>query len=454
MIWLLLVLLTLMLFLSFHLNQKDILSPAFIFTASFVFSVFWACLYAKEWELGLHMNTFLLLFFGILEFNVLCVLFHKLYIRCHSSFGIHQNDYFAKLYIPSWLKLAYLAVVAAVCAGTVFVLTRWAGLPLSKFIEAGRQYDNMKFDEVSSFKFPSWLSTGRVLVEAGCYWFGYDFFNRLICSRKFDWISFSIVLLSIACNLLTGQRSGAFNLLLANAFFCFFIIQKKKNSKKFLSMRGLIVLVLIVFAALGSFRTVGVLMQRNISKNTMDYLAMYLGAEIKNLDIFLQGERPVSEIWGMQTFQPLILSLAPKFGYNIPSYNIDLPYQKVNGFGLGNVYTIFYPFIYDFGYGGAFILVAFMAFLSQFSYEIAGHSRNRSAALLFAMIYGSMFSSLIFAFFSNKFFGNCFTIGFAKKIIFWVLFEIAFCHIFNYGRERYIISVNPGKGETYAGNKC
>lgn len=454
MVWLLLVLLTMTLFLSFHFNRKDILSPAFVFTLSFVFSLCWACLYAKEWELGLHTNTFLVILVGVLEFNILCVIFHRLYIRFHSSFGIHQNRYFADLYIPAWLKYMYLAVVLGVSLGTIFVLTRWAGLPLSKFIEAARKYDDLKFDEFMSFKFPSWLSSGRVLVEAGCYWFGYDFFNRLICRKKIDIPSLLIVMASVGCNLLTGQRSGAFNLMLANAFFCFFIIQKKKNSQKFLSTKGLLILLLIVFGSLASFRTVGVIMQRNISKNTMDYLAMYLGAEIKNLDIFLQTERPVSQIWGSQTFQPLILSLAPKFGYNIPSYNIDLPYQKVNGFGLGNVYTIFYPFIYDFGYGGAFLLVAFMAFLSQYSYEIANRSRNRSAALLFAMIYASMFSSLIFAFFSNKFFGNCFTIGFAKKIIFWVIFEIVFCHMFNYAKNSCRITDSLSDGGVYAGNKC
>ena len=454
MIWLLLVLLTLMLFLNFHLNRKDILSPAFIFCLSFVFSVCWACLYAKEWELGLHMNTFLVISVGVLEFSVLCAVFHHLYTKCHSSFGIHQNDYYAKLHIPPWLKAAYLLVVLGVSVGTIYVLTRWAGMPLSKFVAAARKYDDLKFDEVMSFKFPSWLSSGRVLVEAGCYWFGYDFFNRLIMRKRFDILSFLIVMASIGCNLLTGQRSGAFNLLLAYAFFCFFIIQKKRNSQKFLSFRGLLILVLIVFGALASFRAVGLMMQRNISKNTMDYLAMYLGAEIKNLDIFLQSERPYSEIWGSQTFQPLVLSLAPKFGYHIPNYNIDLPYQKVNGFGLGNVYTIFYPFIYDFGYFGAFLLVAFMAFLSQFSYEIANRSRNRSAALLFAMIYASMFSSLIFAFFSNKFFGNCFTIGFAKKIIFWVIFEMVLCRIFNFEKTGFVISENPEKRGIYAGNKC
>ena len=49
-------------------NMTDISAPAVVFSFGFAFQAFWAVLYHKAWRLDLHLNTFLVLFLGVLEF--------------------------------------------------------------------------------------------------------------------------------------------------------------------------------------------------------------------------------------------------------------------------------------------------------------------------------------------------------------------------------------------------
>ena len=93
---------------------------------------------------------------------------------------------------------------------------------------------------------------------------------------------------------------------------------------------------------------------------------------------------------------------------------------------MGNVYTVFYPFIYDFGYVGVVVLTALMAFVCQVCYELGRNSKNRRVSLLFTIIYGTITSTLLLAFFSNKFYENIFTVEFVKRVIILVGFDIIF----------------------------
>ena len=61
MIYLLFIILAVMLVILFKINKYDITSPSIVFVFGFVFQAAWAMAYAQKWELGLHLNTFLML---------------------------------------------------------------------------------------------------------------------------------------------------------------------------------------------------------------------------------------------------------------------------------------------------------------------------------------------------------------------------------------------------------
>jgi oligosaccharide repeat unit polymerase len=176
----------------------------------------------------------------------------------------------------------------------------------------------------------------------------------------------------------------------------------------------------------------------SIRENLFDYLAKYSGAQIKNLDIFLQEQTSnKSVIWGKNSFYTLIQWLGPYIGITDNNYNLDLPFRAVNGYGLGNVYTTFYAYIYDFGYNGMLILVGIMAVVSQYFYEKCKHTFSNGYPRLSEMIYGLIAGALVLSFFSNKFYELIFGRIFIGTLMCWIIYNRYFCHR---SSSRYILS--------------
>jgi len=423
MTYILFICLLLILGVDYCVNNKDVLCPSFIFTLSLTFSVFWACIFTKKWELYLHANTFIVIAGGAMLFSFSSLLIKHLYKKNSLKFGLHQNRIIYERKTNRLIKICFLLFSLYTCYLTIETLTRWANLPFSGFIAAGKAYDQLKFNTIQTYNLPSKLSFYRLVTDCGGYYFAYSFVNELIENKKFAVIDISIFLISVFSSTLTGARSNAVYLLLAFLFFTLFVFQKRKERDDILTFKLFVSIVILVFLLLLSFPLIGKLLQRSISSGMIEYLAIYIGAEIKNLDIFLQKRITDNTVWGSQTFIFLIRSFGKRLGFQNINYNLDLPFQRINGNNLGNVYTVFYPFIYDFGYGGWMLLSSFMGILSQAIYEFSKHSTSKRISLIFTLIYGHLFSSLVLAFFSNKFFEENFTVGWAKKIVVWIILD-------------------------------
>ena len=75
MIYMLFILLVFVLLVIYLLNRKDLTTPSLIFTASFVFSTAWACLYAEKWNMNnMYINTIAVIFGGVVEFFVITLI--------------------------------------------------------------------------------------------------------------------------------------------------------------------------------------------------------------------------------------------------------------------------------------------------------------------------------------------------------------------------------------------
>ena len=123
-------------------------------------------------------------------------------------------------------------------------------------------------------------------------------------------------------------------------------------------------------------------------------------------------------------------TLGKKIGFNgFEDYKLDLPFRSVNNLDLGNVYTTFYPYIYDFGYIGEFILVLIMAIISQVVFEFTKDTKTMECPSLSILTYSNIVNCLILSFFSNKFYENIISISMLKNIVFWWLFSLFLCKI-------------------------
>ena len=437
MIYLLGVLLLLILIISIIANKKDITAPAIIFTFGFAFQCFWAILYHKAWRLNLHLNTFLVLFLGVLEFFLVTMLVkfiaNKIKPRKKDDKPfvmqeVKTNKLFEYLYfgVSIIISVVYLYFVIRAVNGSY--------KSISSIMQAISDYDAyLKFsDEFSNNSIPFLIKNLNLAVIYSGYWFLYVIINNFFYNKKIRIIQVLIFISSLVAALISGSRTPVIMMMIAGICYYLVLLFKKKSYKNLFTKKMFIYLIILGAVAIGLFFPAAKLLGRSISSNPVDYLSIYCGAEVKNLDTYLQ-ERPYLfkyDTYGSQTMYNVIQFASDKLHIKgLKAYRLDLPFRKVDDIDLGNVYTTFYAYIYDFGYLGLFIFVFVMAAICASLYEYIIRLRKLDKPKLSVLIYGVFFGCLLLSFFSNKFYEELLSPVFLKKLIVWVACTFVFCRL-------------------------
>ena len=450
MIYFLLISLLILFIISFFINEENIIAPGVVFSFGFLVQAIIAVIYAKRWELGLHLNTYLALTLGIAEFIIVSFIVHLIYnyIRNKKAnkkgIGVHGSnkqlqEISAKIKfikVNKLLEILYLIFMLIVSGIYLyFVVKRVNGSfdSISSIFAAMFKFDNFSKFSDEPISLPFLITNLQKLVVVSGYWFIYVVINNYSCNKKINIVEILIIIVSLASSLLCGSRTESFMIIFSAVTIFIILIQKKKNKNNVLTLKLIrnIVIVGCVFLAIFYFSAQ---IWGRVSKNDkVYYFAIYCGAQVKNLDIFLQEKNAYvkkSSLWGSQTFYSIIQTLGKKIGFNgFEDYKLDLPFRSVNNLDLGNVYTTFYPYIYDFGYIGEFILVLIMAIISQVVFEFTKDTKTKECPSLSILTYSNIVNCLILSFFSNKFYENIISISMLKNIVFWWLFSLFLCKI-------------------------
>lgn len=425
MIYILFVLLFILLCVSLKLNDKDIVAPSVIFVLSFVYSSFWAVIYSKRWELGLHFNTFFVIFFGAVIFIVTSYLANWL-VRKNKSRECEcgQIEVIDIALIKKILFLIFAIVMTLLC---LYFTVKSVGGDITNIRASLYKYRNYTAFKNINVTIPFIVSTSMGIIHCAAYWFLYVLINNYLKTRKIDITILMIVLVCGISNLIEGNRGGILNFTLS--IVPIYIILKKTNegksykiSKKNLFICG-IVAIMIIFGLQFSARMIG---RDDVNSiDTMDYIAMYSGAEIKNLDILLQNNIKLSSLFGRNTFSTLLSQLSNIFKFELEKQTETGTFNSINGFNLGNVYTIYSSFILDFGYFGFVPMNFALAFVIQLLYEKCKNNKD-NVPNIYILIYSFCFGGLVFSFFSNKLLNQTISFSFIEYIITWYLFNYFF----------------------------
>lgn len=416
---LLLIVLTVLLWLIYLTMGKDFMNPAFLFCTSFVYSAVWATAYTDVWELNLHFNTFWVIFGGVLIYTCSTYVIRMIYKGSH-----HKKIWTLQtIEIKNW-KLILLIVLEAIgCFATIYIIIRsGVGSTLSIAINAFRR--SRLFSDEAIITFPRWLGYIRNIATACGYLFPFILANNLFSEKKITLnhiLLIAVLVLSVVSSSLFGGRQQFINVILA-FLGSYLIIKKKKDGVgKQLSFKTMLIVFGGGTGALWAFKNASGLIGKDLeSISLLDYLAKYSGAQIKNLDLFLQSNYAVgkTDIWGFQTFRNMLIWL----GFDLPAR--DLPFRIVNGFELGNVYTTFYDYIYDFGYIGMIACVVFMAAVQTYIYMKVDNMGSSTKNLLWCTMYSFQIPNILLSFFSNEFYIYTFDKGFLIYFLSWVLIYI------------------------------
>lgn len=406
-----------LLIINFYFSDEDILHPTVIFHALTFASTIVCAIASSSYGMQLHFNTFLVLLAGCLIFTI-----------ANCAYGLRKSRKMGRLeekerrelaqrrlvYIPlrNWwmvlfilfeLVVAYYtakyvkAVSAALYGDTDFQTAIGNYNHILK--NRGDDARNLRVSAgaIYVFGWPITIAVNVVLASVAI--------NNYYITGKMKKLPVVSYIIMILMSLLTGSRSNAFRYFTAIVMNWLIIKRTKQGSYKKGNTKLLARLLVGTIILVALFFNMKELLGRTKEFVWTEYIIAYFGGPIINLDIFLNSPIEYSEFFGRETFCYFYSVLGTLL--NIPGlrYDLTLPYITYEGRFLGNVYTMYYMFIKDFGYLGIVPLTAVIAIFYNGIYsKLMDFSKCKLVLGCSLFIYGYLTNALIMLLFSNRFY--------------------------------------------------
>lgn len=391
--------LTIILIICFIVFNRDLCAPAFLLTVGFWFSSLWAWLYQDNWNGFENRKLYILIAGSVFAFCIACFitnLFDKAILTKSKDIKLEP------IIIPLYKLKLYLLI--EIIMFLLVMLVVFMNTSSRNIITAiGEYYVANKYNRLI-------YESGVVKIIqyfniAGVYIIGYVILNNIICKIKNSKITYIIVIFGMIISVLQGTRNNLF-MLIISGIIMYYILKGVNNGwkpnitlKTFLKMITTI-LILILF-----FKMSIVFTGRNSDEYTfIEMLSTYIGSPLKNLELFINENYYVNNIFGEQTLLQTYKKIY-EFTGNI-NYNVTSLYQYrwIGSIGLGNVYTMLMPLYNDFGLYGSWILMALIGFISQKQYDHIRCIKRINVISKQILIYSYVSFAIMFSFFSNKYF--------------------------------------------------
>lgn len=418
-----------LLFLCLLTSKKVLITPQLGFIGGFFASVTYGLFWVDEWSLELSNETFWVLFGGITLFFLTSlavqILLDTLPKKRFSGTVIHSVNAITdvKINIPKWkLQLFLLIQIATLVSIIIFLMSLTSG-SLSTAIFYFRNINLFSDDTV---KLPFILSQLRRVSSTGAFFWAYILIHSIIYRYNSHRLLLILCVVVGAINdVILGGRGGIIRLVISIIVYAYFIYGHKTKFKSIIKPKYVMLVISIIVLIICLFQASATLLGRETSIYSFgEYLAIYLSAEIKNLDLFIRsGFKQNTTFYNCQTFIYVINFLSGKFGLPDWTHKLDLPYRNVNGHNLGNVYTTFYDFLYDGGYFAVVYLTIIMAVITQIFHYKSVNSNDNGKINVTLIIYSTMIFAMVLSFFSDSFYEYFFTPGFVVNVIIWYLLK-------------------------------
>ena len=398
MIYILSTLCVLMLCFNYMLD-KDVLNPSVAFCGVFFVASFNVITNINLLGVNLGIDTVLVVFIGMLAISIGTII---------SRFFSHRYTIKRLLllkkkhkFVENKFKLQLLLCFNI--GSIIFILADVYWITVSRVNYSGNILKALSvYAEVSKFQnIDMKVSTLSTFLTATCeaegYVLGYIIAKQFV---KREHISTLLILCFITAFVSTfcqGSRGGLFMLIA----LCVNYVEIFQGQNKVSLLKLIKPVLFFGFMVIGAFQIAGEVSGKNWNIGVYEYLSVYLGDPLINLDSALKDGIVRAPIVGMVSFDGLMKKLARTFGFSIPLYINDFRvFRYSNGHNLGNVYTIFAYLIADFGIFGTFIaLIVIGAFCEYF------HQKSKKSVddvSVFGIIYGYILACVVFSFFSNK----------------------------------------------------
>lgn len=306
------------LILLFILNNKILLRPEILYVAGFIPASFLALFYVKKWNLNLANQTLGVLIGGAALFGITSIFTYMLLsLKKPRAYKIYSvSDDFKVPYVEKWKLVFFILFQILVLLWIIRALLRVGNTSqLSQAIYYYR-YTTTFTDE--TIQLPTLLVYSRVFcIAAGYVWVYLLILGILNKNRK----NFLLLIINLVfcciINMMFGSRTGIIQLFFAAMIQYYMILGKRSGWKNKFEIKNVVYVLILVLAMIASFQMLGGMIGRSSTTDFNDYIAKYLSAEIKNLDIYIRKHNFGSRIEENQTFIYAINYLSGKFGGSV-----------------------------------------------------------------------------------------------------------------------------------------
>ena len=407
--------------LSTFFSKKILLTPEFVFLCGFIPQFMLSLFYVERWDLTLSVDTFTVYIFGAISF-----FFFSVFIRSLLGSGkvYYETNKTKAILIGKWklMVAVFVQLIAILVMGESLITVTGCGT----LQDAINSYTiNSKGNGMELPQLPGKLNL--LSYSSGFVWIYYIVHGIVYKYKTSYFLLFVNLMLSTVSHFMTGSRGGVVQMIMVGVILSYLFWGEKNHWKNKLRFRYVFYMTMICVLIVVSFKPLLDLLGRVTSiTNFTDYLAHYVSAEIKNLDIIIvDGKMAFRDIFEWETLNRFLSGTFGRLGFDVTrQYSDDSTYMYYNGIDMGNVYTIYSSFIKDLHYFGLIFFSALMAFISQLSLKFALRNNLNGTIELGKLIYAYILVKLFFSFFSNWFFDGIVSNGFLWTILFWWLIRI------------------------------
>lgn len=402
MLYLLLLFLILLMLLTLMILDKDIFSPSFIVCAVFFLSTLGCIVNARYWKTEISMATILVIVGGCLFFSVIGIVCNSC---CKNIYGKRNaNEIFELklIKVDNWkIVLILLVNLVLIYLQIKFVNNVIAMASSKSLLSWGMKmeyYRNIVSYDSSNLHIviPSYINILNKASMILSYIFVYICVNNFLVKKDFKLIKrFNVmemlpVIAYILFNLVCSSRGAILQIFIATMVMYHLLYHKQNGWNKHYNIKALVKIVVIATVLLIIFVELRDIVGRNYSetaKSPLYYICCYIGGSIHLLDDFIKKPIDGSQIWGKETFYSIIRFIGQRFNIKDWIYISHLEFRYSNGLNVGNIYTAFRKYIYDFGYFGVIWCTALVSFIYNQIYYTIKYSKKRSVLYDISIIF-------------------------------------------------------------------
>lgn len=410
------------------LYRGDILDPSIIIVSTFLFSSLCALYSIDLWKMALSWTTYWVIFGGILVFCLggafirLCGgVLHKQNKKRQINFIVIEKD---KLGIFMMATIA----IAIIYAYFIFKIARQAGANGSWSIIMN-VYRTTTSHSLSEDSIPTIVTYLFRLCIMGGYIILYVLVNNYLITKRIDKGLLVSLLTILGISLLSGGRTDIMRFICAGITLYFVLYHRFKGwifrfkprqaGKIIIGILALAVLFYLLKGAVG-----------RLNQTTLFYyISYYVGGSIELLDLFIKDPPLSSDVFGKETFYGIYSFIGPKTGNSDWIYTIHKEFRTSNGILIGNVYTMFRSYLYDFGSGGMVILVFLFSMIVSLWYMKIRTNKKKNCRTIDVslLIYAFLSHTIFMSFFAEEFYVTFFSFTMIRNILSLI---VVYCFMF------------------------